>query len=274
MLRKIYRLVVRRLGPVLWQTRRRLGWRSKYGLVAQDVSVFLGNLEKFRNLNAKVTILDLGSRHGLEAIKFVERYPNATVYCFEANPQALTELVQNVSRFPQITVVPKAINSFNGECDFYAIDSKKTITPWNDGNLGASSLFLARQDVRLGGGERYVQNQIRVPCTRLDSFLAYEGIAQVDAIWMDLQGAELIALQSLPESIFENLAVIQTELESQELYLGQGLMAETAEFLSARGMTLTAVTPHGEIAGDYVFINSRLLQSEMRAKPPGNPIQS
>lgn len=236
-----------------------MGWNTRYGLSAQDVTPFLDIIENFFTTEAELIILDVGSRHGLEAIKFAERFPKARIYCFEANPHALPELIENVAPHSQISVVPVAVNSFDGECDFFAINPHETITPWNDGNLGASSLYLARNDAKKkGGGERYVQDLIRVPCTRLDTFLASKGITKVDAIWMDLQGAELLALKSLPREIFPTLAVVQTELESEELYIGQSLMSETIEFLAGQGMVLSTSIPHGEIAGDYLFVNSGL----------------
>lgn len=147
-----------------------------------------------------------------------ERFPKVRIFCFEANPHPLPELIKNVASHSQISVVPVAVNSSDGESDFYAINPDETITTWNDGILGASSLYLARNYAKKGGGERYVQNLIRLFCTRLNTFLSSKGITKVDAIWMDLQGAELLAQKSLPREIFPKLAVIQTEPESEELH--------------------------------------------------------
>lgn len=220
------------------------------------MSLFLDNLALYRHRDDSVVILDVGSRHGLEAIKFLEQFPKATVFCIEANPLALEELRSNVSNYTQIRVIGKAVNSFDGECDFYAIDPNATITPHPDGNLGASSLFEARSDLKIP--EKYVQKLIRVPCMRLDTFFIENNISRVDAIWMDLQGAELVALETIPESMFATMAVVQSELETQEIYRGQGLFSDVHAFMEGKGFELKTSMPHGDISGDHIFVNSRL----------------
>ena len=115
----LWRELVRQINFFVWRARKALGISRTSKLEAQDVSVFLAHLERYKDRSEQLVILDVGSRHGLEAIKFLELFPNATVFCFEANPNALSELRQNVGAFPQITVVGKAINSFDGECDFF-----------------------------------------------------------------------------------------------------------------------------------------------------------
>lgn len=233
-----------------------MGIESEYRPAAQDVGPFLDHLASNYQREDPLVILDVGSRHGLEAIEFVDAFPQARVWCFEANPEAIPELAKNVAPYDRITVVPLAVNDFDGECDFWAIDAKATITPHADGNLGASSLFVANTDAKVS--EHYVQKKIRVSCTRLDTFLSTLGLAKVDAIWMDLQGAELMALRTLPNSVFDGPLVIQTELESAEVYIGQGLLSETADYLRYRGMSLAHEMPHGELSGDYIFVKPKV----------------
>jgi FkbM family methyltransferase len=77
--------------------------------------------------------------------------------------------------------------------NFFPIDPKRTVTTWKDGNPGASSLFVAQDGYP---HEKYVQNEIMVNCHRLDSICEQEKIVP-DLIWIDLQGAELLAFESL-----------------------------------------------------------------------------
>lgn len=253
---RVWRSTVRSVSPLFWKAKGVLGIENEYRPVAQDVGPFLDYLASNYQREDPLVILDVGSRHGLEAIEFVKAFPQARVWCFEANPEAIPELTKNVAPHDRITVVPLAVNDFDGECDFWAIDPESTITPHADGNLGASSLYVANSEARVS--EQYVQKKIRVACTRLDTFLGTLGLAKVDAIWMDLQGAELMALGTLPNSVFDGPLVIQSELESAEMYLGQGLFSETADYLQSKGMVLAHEMPHGELSGDYIFVKPKV----------------
>ena len=123
------------------------------------------------------------------------------------------------------------MNSFDGECTFYPINPQKTLTTWPDGNPGASSLFRSNGTYPL---ERYVQDEVRLPCTKLSSVMKEHGLTKVDCIWMDLQGAELIALQSL-EEFLPNVKYIYTEVSHRPIYTGQVMFNELDSFLSANG---------------------------------------
>src|SRR4051812_33203494 len=93
-----------------------------------------------------VTVFDIGSRDGRQSLQLAKLFPNATVVAVECNPETLDQCRRNVAKQPRITLVEKAINSHTGHCRFFAIDTKRTITSWTDGNPGASSLFVATGD--------------------------------------------------------------------------------------------------------------------------------
>ncbi len=61
-------------------------------------------------------------------------------------------------------LVERAVSDVEGDIDFFAIDPDRTITPHPGGNIGASSLYLARDDYP---HETYVQNKITVQSVTL-----------------------------------------------------------------------------------------------------------
>ena len=63
--------------------------------------------------------------------------------------------------------------------------------------------------------KKYVQDKIVTNCFRLDYIIRKNNIKKVDIIWMDLQGAELLALKSLGENIY-NVEFIYTEVSYKE----------------------------------------------------------
>lgn len=200
----------------------------------EDISGFCTAVQEKVGENIKV-IFDIGSRDALESIEFSRRFPNAKIYAFEANPTSYQKCLDNIRGLDRIVVTNKVINDFDGFCKFYPINTEKTITAHADGNPGASSIFLSNGAA--DHVEKYVQDEIKLPCTRLDTFCKENNITGVDAIWMDLQGAELLALTSLG-ILLDTVKVIETELEINPMYTGQCLFEETNKFLVDKGFRL------------------------------------
>jgi FkbM family methyltransferase len=172
-------------------------------------------------------ILDIGARDLTESIFLSENYPNSKVISFECNPQTLPICREKSKNYPNIELIDKAVNEYDGTCKFYPINPLKTKTTWEDGNPGASSLFIANENYPF---EKYVQDEIEVDCVRIDTILKERNIDKVDVIWMDLQGAELIALKSIGD-ILRNVSIICTETEMTPMYKNQALFKDIDFFL-------------------------------------------
>lgn len=176
----------------------------------------------------EIIIFDIGSRDCMHAVKFAQLFPNAKIFAFECNPNTLPLCRKNIASYSNITLVDKAVNIFNGVCDFFPIDQEKTITTWNDGNPGASSLFLSNGQYDCV--ETYIQNKISVESTRIDKIIEDYNIDHVDIVWMDLQGAELLALDSFGKYL-NKIKYIHTEVSYKPIYEGQVLFNELHNFL-------------------------------------------
>ena len=172
-------------------------------------------------------ILDIGARDLTESIFLSENYPNAKVISFECNPQTLPICREKSKNYPNVELIDKAVNEYDGTCKFYPINPSKTKTTWEDGNPGASSLFIANDNYPF---EKYVQDEIEVDCVRIDTIVKERNIDKVDIIWMDLQGAELIALKSIGD-ILKNVSIICTETEMTPMYKNQALFKDIDFFL-------------------------------------------
>jgi FkbM family methyltransferase len=201
------------------------------------------------------TVFDIGSRDGLQAIELSKLFANASVIAVECNNATLDMCRRNIAGHSRIRLIDKAINAFTGRCPFYPIDPSRTVTTWADGNPGASSLFIATHDYPV---ETYVQNQTEVECTRLDDLCQQLDIDVVDLIWMDLQGAELLALQSAG-SVLDRVRYIYTEVSHRPIYSGQCLFDDVDAFLSARGFRLCTKVDRNRWQQNLIYENSRTL---------------
>jgi FkbM family methyltransferase len=200
-------------------------------------------------------IFDVGSRDALQSVEFAKKFPEAKVYAFECNPETIEQCRVNSSGYEQIVVVEKAVNEFEGSCAFFPIDTKKSVTHVSHGNPGASSLFKVTGDYP---HEDLVQQEVEVECVRLDSFCSREGIPIVDLLWLDLQGAELLALKSLGV-LLKDTAMIHTEVEFQPIYQNQCLFQDVDQFLTAQGfIRVTSIQPR-QWADDIVYVNGKLV---------------
>lgn len=198
-------------------------------------------------------ILDVGSRDCGESLELSRAFPNARIFAFECNPQTLPICRSVCADCSAITLCPYAVNSYDGECTFYPIDPARTRTTWKDGNPGASSLFRANGAYP---AETYVQNEIQVPCRRIESVLKEHGVDHVDLIWMDLQGAELIALESLGPYL-DRVHSIHTEVTHRAMYTGQNMFSDIHDFLVARGFVADSPITGGW-QQDVIYRNTRV----------------
>jgi FkbM family methyltransferase len=180
-------------------------------------------------------IFDIGSRDCEQSIEFYKMFPNAKIYAFECNPNTLKLCKNNIQNYTdRITLIEGAVCDYDGSITFYPINQEKTLTSWKDGNPGASSLFKSNGKYNI---EKYVQDEITTNCHRLDSVMEKYNIPRVDIIWMDLQGAELLALKGLGKHL-ANLKYMHTEVSYQEMYTGQVMYKELNDFILSNGFEI------------------------------------
>ena len=173
--------------------------------------------EIVNHYNIKIDqIVECGSRDLLDAIKLHQKF-DAKVLSIECNPETIPICRKNI--IPGIILDERCINDYDGECYFYQINIRLTRTTHKDGNPGASSIFKAVDNYT---PEKYVQNKIKVKCARLNTILKDHNIKKIDLLWMDLQGAELIALNNT-DNYLKDIELIMTEVEFKPIYHGQAL---------------------------------------------------
>ena len=180
-------------------------------------------------------IFDIGSRDCQQSIEFYNNFPNAKIYAFECNPNTLDICKKNIENYKdRITLIEGAVCDYDGEITFYPINQEKTITTWKDGNPGASSIFLSNGTYK---AEHYIQDEIKTNCHRLDSVIHKYNIKNVDIIWMDLQGAELLALKGLG-NLLKQVKYMHIEVSHGEMYSGQVMFDELNDYIISNNFSI------------------------------------
>ncbi len=78
---------------------------------------FIKAIEKY-NFDVK-TIVDIGTRDLEQSKELHERFPNAKIYAFEANPESYQNCLKNKPDY--IEVIHGAAMDYDGEISFYAV---------------------------------------------------------------------------------------------------------------------------------------------------------
>ena len=227
-----------------------------------EIAAFLKEVQRCLDPSSILTILELGSRDAEVALALKRAFPQAQVFAFECNPPAVELCRRNIAaaEVDGVTLVPRAVSDCNGTVDFYAIDPTRTITPHADGNIGASSLFQASPDYP---HEQYFQNRISVVATTLAQWSQETGVTDIDLIWMDLQGAELRALQGMGD-LLQTVKILYTEVEFKELYVGQPLFRDIDQFLRKQGFERHAEFNRSEWFGDVMYVKSGVTSNPIK----------
>jgi FkbM family methyltransferase len=218
----------------------------------RNISKFTQIVDRYLDPASVRVILDVGSRDAEVALYMKAHYPGADVYAFECNPVAIELCKQNIGGRPGVHLVEKAVADVGGTLDFYAIE---------DVNIGASSLYAFNPEFPQDG---LTQRKISVQAVTLQDWARDEGIDHIDIIWIDLQGAELLAFKGLREML-RSVSVIHTEVEYKEIYAGQPLANDVRRYLTSNGFVmLTRYYAFDELFGDQLYCHWRLLPWHVR----------
>ncbi len=173
-------------------------------------------------------ILDIGGNIGQMALLFSQLAEK--VYTFEPIPDMANRLQENIDLNhlgKKITLTRVALTNMTGKITF-GLPPK--------GNRGTGSTILA---------EHLKHHTIEVDAMILDEFIAKNSITGVDFIKMDIEGAELFALQGMKQLLASDQPIILLEMTismmTQAGYGPQDLLA----FLGGFGYECYEITKNG-----------------------------
>lgn len=199
--------------------------------IIQGTNSIVANRLKFvvdiLDLDSVEKILDIGSWHLKQSIEFMDLFPDANVFAFEANPsnyQNCKNTHNNLSGFykKNLKVYDTALNDKPGKINFYPVVGD---------NPGASSKYKFMDGLTQEyWNATWNQTKIEVDATTLDLWCAENKIDNVDIIWIDVQGAELDVFRGGKE-VLKDVKCIFTEVGLKPYYEGQALKSEIDKFL-------------------------------------------
>ena len=172
------------LSPPLRATRVGLWAYTRLYLAGKDLADRGARRFLASRVEPGMVVLDIGANVGFYSLFFADLVgPHGRVYAFEPDPlsRRILEDRRRAAGLPNLEVVPAALGDREGRVTLYC----------NPANRADNRLHASLE----GPGVEAVD----VPLTTLDTFRAEKGISRIDAIKMDIQGAEVAALRGMRE---------------------------------------------------------------------------
>lgn len=169
---------------------------------------------------ADLTILEIGCADGDDTSKLVQMFPRAKFYCFEPDPRNIYWLKQDrAERF--VTLIEAAVSDIDGTALFNLSSGRGpgAVTGPKGEWTYSSSLKKPTGHLKEFPWCKF-QKTAKVKTVRLDSFAREHGVADVDFIWMDVQGAEDLVIAGGAATLARTRYLF-TEADDGGLYEGQ-----------------------------------------------------
>lgn len=208
------------------------------------------------------TVFDCGANIGQTIEKYRKIFPQSVIYPFEPSPKSFDFINNKFQSDKYIKPQRLALSNQVGQQEFFLyentqLDSLMKVDCMIDENL-----------IRLGQNV----NSTTVPVDTLDNFCIKNDICQINILKMDIQGAELMALQGAKNLLSKQaIDLIYAEVNFGKLYDNQAYFYQINEFLqesfgySLYGIyNLTKATNSSLAYGDVIFIRPDLISSKVQ----------
>lgn len=151
--------------------------------------------------------LDIGAHIGYHT-RLLARHVGGSgrVIAFEPHPSTFQALRHNTRQLPQVTALPLAAAEAAGRADLhdYLMMSASGSLRYDEALARQQRARMGADDVAPRGRGDFEPQRYPVRTVAIDDCLAQLGIARVDLVKMDIEGAELAALRGMRRAIADS----------------------------------------------------------------------
>ncbi|GAB4343829.1 MAG: hypothetical protein Kow0089_19930 [Desulfobulbaceae bacterium] len=210
-------------------------------------------------------VFDVGAYVGGYAKAYRRLFPHAQIYAFEPLRESYETGVKRMKDDPGIRLLNLAVSDRTGRIPLYR----------NQDVLTSSTIPAAETGTYVDALTKTVEC-VEVESVTIDDFCRQENIPSIDILKLDIQGAELAALQGASSLLDSHkIRLLFVEVEFMEIYRGQPLFHDVAAFLTGKGYSLydfrgLSYTEKGQLAwGDAIFCSPEVMECLDAARGPG-----
>ncbi|XZN96694.1 MAG: FkbM family methyltransferase [Microcoleus sp.] len=190
-------------------------------------------------------VIHIGAHEGQEMQEYQVMGADKVLFV-EANPSVFERLKLHIAGIPNVWLANCAISNQNGTVNLRV----------NSHDMSSSILPLKlHKEIYPGMLE---VNQVTVTSKTLDSLMQESPLnsSEFNILVIDIQGAELLALQGARETL-KYIDAISTEVNCEELYEGCALIDQVDDFLKVYGFQRVAMaTPSHPSWGDAFYVKT------------------
>jgi FkbM family methyltransferase len=199
-------------------------------------------------------VVDVGAYDGGVASEYLDLFPQAVCHALEPHPPSFRTLSERLGGHPRARLHGLALGEAPGRRPLHSFPSSAT-----------NSLLAPVADVSavVGPGHMDSFERIQVDVTTLDLFAEREGLAHIDIVKLDVQGAEELVLRGAERLLRERaIGLLVTEVDFVEVYREQAFYHDVAALLQGSGYQLHDFYnfhygPKGQLQwGDAIFLPS------------------
>lgn len=170
------------------------------------------------------TVLDVGANKGQFAAFARQRWPRARLICFEPLPGPRAKLVTVLQGVADVHPIALGDKEREANMHLASREDSSSLLP-----LGAAQKELFSMDE---------ESVVPVPVRRLDTVIPPGELARPTLLKIDVQGFEFETLRGAA-GLLADIDVVYVECSFVELYVGQRLAADVADYLGDYGLTET-----------------------------------
>ena len=204
----------------------------------------LEEIAKFVQSDSPI-IVEAGAFDGRDTVSFSQRWPNGHVYAFEPLPTLANKVRIATANCRNVTFVESA----------FAPTDETSITLYSfdpmESEHASSSMLQPGDHLELAPEVKF-DSKVIVPAISIDNWHRSVDSPNIDLLWLDLQGAELLVLQR-GESLLAVTRCCHIEVAQKPLYQGGATFDEVFQFFTSRGFSL-AMSRIPVRSGNAIFV--------------------
>jgi FkbM family methyltransferase len=201
-------------------------------------------------------VFELGAHKGTDTLKMASKLtPPYHYFAFEPDRRNLPELTAVAKQLgPQVEVYPRAVCEKAGVMPFHFSGGRAPIHAEDYEHTDSGSLMEPNGILWRYPWMKFFGGTVRT--ISIDEFCAYKGLAFIDFIWMDIQGAELRALNGAAKMLPKTHYLYEECYRSTNLYDGQPTYEDFVRCLGKNWITVFRT------ATDVLFENTAVKGNE------------
>ena len=184
------------------------------------------SLERILDPSGAAVILDVGANRGDTTRFFLDLVPAATIFSFEPDPGAFTELARRYAAEPRVRPVNIACADRDGVASLHR-GTDSTISSLYPRNTQGRRYY--RRDL-------VMRDAMEVPCTTIDRFAEAHSLSAIRLLKLDVQGGEHAILRGSQKLLAAHaIDVVLTEFFVIPHYEGAPLLDGIWSLLRSHG---------------------------------------